>query len=177
MGKAGTAQDMGKWIVKKIFGKTDDVAVVKKQNWLDDFYRHNPPNLLDDISVTQKIKPQRADKVTMGKKIADRAKNLTVLGALKGTTIASIFVVGGFMIWKSTSLIGVLSEAAEETINNFYGINCEEGDTECQNKGAKNMLLTGLLVTAGVGGLIVLSLKKDSQEPVENDSQESVDAS
>ena len=63
------------------------------------------------------------------------------------------------------------------SINNFYGINCEEGDTECQNKGAKNMLLTGLLVTAGVGGLIVLSLKKDSQEPVENDSQESVDAS
>ena len=177
MGKAGAAQDMGKWIVKKIFGKTDDVAVVKKQGWYDEFFQHNPPSLLDDISVTHKIKPQRADKVTMGKKIADRAKNLTVLGALKGTTIASIFVVGGFMIWKSTSLIGVLSEAAEETINNFYGINCEDGDTECQEKGAKNMLLTGLLVTAGVGGLVVLSLKKDSQEPVEDDSQESVDAS
>ena len=176
---------MGKWGtlvkgIRKALGKTDEAVVIKKGKYTvpeDLFYKYNPYRLGDDISVTQKIKPPRADKVTMGKKIADRAKNLTVFGALKGTTIASIFVVGGFMIWKSTSLIGVLSEAAEDTINNFYGINCEEGDTECQNKGAKNMLLTGLLVTAGVGGLIVLSLKKDSQEPVENDSQESVDAS
>ena len=121
---------MGKWGtlvkgIRKALGKTDEAVVIKKGKYTvpeDLFYKYNPYRLGDDISVTQKIKPPRADKVTMGKKIADRAKNLTVLGALKGTTIASIFVVGGFMIWKSTSLIGVLSEAAEDTINNFYGM-------------------------------------------------------
>ncbi len=177
MGKVGTAWDGVKWVGKKIFGKTDDVVVVKKKGWVDKFFQHTPPQLVDEIIIIQKISPPRADKIISGKKIADRAKNLTVLGALKGTTIASIFVVGGFMIWKSTSLIGVLSEAAEDTINNFFGVNCGEGDAECQDEGAKNMLLTGLLVAAGVGGLVVLSLKKDSQEPVEKDPQEPVEKS
>ena len=39
------------------------------------------------------------------------------------------------------------------------------------------MLVSGLLVTAVIGGLVVLSLKEDSQEPVKEDSQEPVASS
>ncbi len=180
MGKWGTLVDG----MRKVFGKTDDAAALKKSGiskW-DELsqtpgFWDNPTIIIarttDDAATARKLAGTRADTINRGVGILNGAKDIKLMGLVKWSGIAVI----GYGTWRALSLIGVVSEAAEDTINNFFGINCEDGDTQCQERGAKNMVNTGLLVAAGIGGLVVLSLKKDSQEPVENDSQESVDAS
>ena len=184
MGKYGTAQDGVTWIFKKVFGKTDDAAALKKSgiskwdelsqtpSFLDD-YTLIAVRTTDDAATAKKLAGTRADTINRGVGILNGAKDIKLMGLVKWSGIAVI----GYGTWRALNLVGVVSEAAEDTINNFFGINCEDGDTQCLERGAKNMVNTGLLVAAGIGGLVVLSLKKDSQEPVENDSQESVDAS
>ncbi len=151
--------------LRKVFGKTDDAATLKKLGqtpaYLDDAALV-AARTTDDAATASKVSGTRADTINKGVGILNSAKDIKVMGLVKISFIAVI----GYGTWRALSVIGVLSEAAEETINNFFGVNCEHGDTECQEKGAKNMLLSGLLVTAGIGGLVVLSLKKDSQEPV-----------
>lgn len=178
MGKFGTFLQG----VRKVFGKTDDAATLKKTGnlkWVDELGQ--TPGYWDDAALVaarttdeaataRKVADPRATQVAKAKVVADKAKNLPLWGSWKNTLVisgvASIVVTLGYLTWSTVSVIGTLSDAAEKTINNFFGVNCEDGDTECQEKGAKNMLLSGLLVTAGIGGLVVLSLKKDSQEPV-----------
>ena len=178
MGKLGTFLKG----VRKVFGKTDDAAAVKKtgsSKWIDelgqtpsflDDYTLIAVRTTDDAATARKLADTRAIKVAKAQEVADKAKTLPLWGSWKNTLVisgvASIVVTLGYWTWSTVSVIGSLSDAAEDTINNFFGVNCEDGDTECQEKGAKNMLLSGLLVTAGIGGLVVLSLKKDSQEPV-----------
>ncbi len=163
-------------VTRKFFGKTDDAATLRKgrlaDDFVDDFGQHGG-SIFDPLRhshktqrTTSKVARSRTDNIVKGKEVADTAKSLPLFGTWKNSLVVSGVVLMGYATWKSMSVIGVLSEAAEETINNFFGINCESGDADCQEKGAKNMLLAGLLVTAGVGGLVVLSLKKDSQEPV-----------
>lgn len=177
MGKLGTAGDGISWIFKKVFGKTDDAAALKKSgiskwdelsqtpSFLDD-YTLIAVRTTDDAATARKLGDTRATKVAKAQDVADKAKTLPILGTWQNSLVISGVVIFGYATWKSMSVIGVLSEAMEDNINNFFGINCGDGDTTCQEKGAKNMLLTGLLVTAGFAGLVVLSLKKDSQEPV-----------
>ena len=161
MGKFGTFLKG----LRKVFGKTDDAATLKKlgqtPSYLDDAALV-AARTTDDAATASKVSGTRADTINKGVGILNSAKDIKVMGLVKMSFIAVI----GYGTWRALSVIGVISEAAEDTINNFFGVNCEGGDTECQEKGAKNMLLSGLLVTAGIGGLVVLSLKKDSQEPV-----------
>ena len=156
---------------KKLFGKTDDAVELRKGGFVDNFGQHgdaifNPRATIRTQRTAAKGAKTRTDKIISGKEVAEKAKNLPILGTWQNSLVISGVVIFGYATWKSMSVIGVLSEAMEDNINNFFGINCGDGDTTCQEKGAKNMLLTGLLVTAGFAGLVVLSLKKDSQEPV-----------
>ena len=169
MGKFGTFLKG----MRKVFGKTDDAATLKKTGnlkWVDELGQ--TPGYWDEAALVaartdeaataSKVSGTRADTINRGIGILNSAKDIKLMGLVKWSGFAII----GYGTWRALCLIGVISESAEDAINNFFGVNCEDGDTECQEKGAKNMLLSGLLVTAGIGGLVVLSLKKDSQEPV-----------
>lgn len=170
MGKFGTFLKGA----RKIFGKTDDAATLRKTGnvkWVDelgqtpgfyDDYALVAARTTDDAATAKKLAGTRADTINRGVGILNSAKDIKLMGLVKWSGFAII----GYTTWRALSIVGVISEAAEDTINNFFGVNCEDGDTQCKDAGAKNMLNTGLLVAAGIGGLVVLSLKKDSQEPV-----------
>ena len=165
MGRVGT-------FLKKVLGKSDEAATARKSGFVDTFGQHSmgkSGSIFDPLrqshktqKTSAKVARNRADTLNRGVTIVNAAEDIKLMGLIKW----SGFAVIGFTAWRAISLIGVISESAEDTINNFFGINCAENDIACQEQGAKNMLNTGLLVAAGIGGLIVLSLKKDSQKPV-----------
>lgn len=67
-----------------------------------------------------------------------------------------VFLVVGGIAWNILSIVGSFSQGFQETINSFFGLNCEPNDIECQEKGARNQLLLGVAI-AGVGVLSLAS--------------------
>ena len=88
----------------------------------------------------------------------DTLSNIPIPGMRTSLNLAG-FAVVGFGLYKTLSIVGTFSDALEETINNFYGINCDDDDTQCQTQGAKNMLATGVLGVVVIGGVAYYMLK------------------
>ena len=106
-------------------------------------------------------------KAAKASSIASKAKNIATSIPIPGlgTTFKLGFLsVIGYSAYRLISIVGGESDRAEEVINNFFGIDCEEGDIVCEERGAKNMLLTGVLGIAVVGGLLYMSLKPKGKE-------------
>mgnify|MGYP003127069470 FL=1 len=102
-------------------------------------------------------------KAARSSSILSKAKSIPVPG-FKNTFRFGFIAVVGYGTYRLISIIGSVSDRAEEVINNFFGIDCEEGDTVCEERGAKNMLLTGVLGITVVGGLLYMSLKPKGKE-------------
>ena len=66
-----------------------------------------------------------------------------------------VFAVVGGTAYSILSIVGAVSDGLMETINNFFGIDCEEG-SECDAKGARNQTILGIAI-AGVGILSLAS--------------------
>tara|TARA_R110000765_G_scaffold28015_2_gene67833 strand:- start:570 stop:1199 length:630 start_codon:yes stop_codon:yes gene_type:complete len=66
-----------------------------------------------------------------------------------------VFAVVGGTAYRILSIVGSISTGLEETVNNFFGIDCEEG-SECEAKGARNQTILGIAI-AGVGILSLAS--------------------
>tara|TARA_R110000824_G_scaffold127751_2_gene288107 strand:+ start:230 stop:853 length:624 start_codon:yes stop_codon:yes gene_type:complete len=66
-----------------------------------------------------------------------------------------VFAVVGGTAYSILSIVGSISTGLEETVNNFFGIDCEEG-SECEAKGARNQTILGIAI-AGVGILSIAS--------------------
>ena len=66
-----------------------------------------------------------------------------------------VFAVVGGTAYHILSIVGAVSDGLMETINNFFGIDCEEG-SECDAKGARNQTILGIAI-AGVGILSLAS--------------------
>jgi hypothetical protein len=110
------------------------------------------------VSVSRKL--PKAVKTARMAKIVSMAKStgLTLPG-VKTTLKVGMLVTVGYGFYRVIGTIGLVSDAAEDVINNFYGINCDEDDTECQSQGAKNMLATGILGVVVIGGVAYYMLK------------------
>jgi hypothetical protein len=113
--------------------------------------------------VSTAVKTQKMAKLVS----LAKASGLKVPGI--GTTFRVGFLVtAGYGFYRVISIMGSVSDRAEEVINNFYGIDCDEGDTACEERGAKNLLLSGVLGIAVVGGIVYMVAKpkggKDKQE-------------
>ena len=102
-------------------------------------------------------------KAARSSSILSKAKSIPVPG-FKNTFRFGFIAVVGYGTYRLISIMGAVSDRAEEVINNFFGIDCEEGDTVCEERGAKNMLLTGVLGITVVGGLLYMSLKPKGKE-------------
>ena len=102
-------------------------------------------------------------KAARSSSILSKAKSIPVPG-FKNTFRFGFIAVVGYGTYRLISIMGSVSDRAEEVINNFFGIDCEEGDTACEERGAKNMLLTGVLGITAVSGLLYLSLKPKEKE-------------
>ena len=117
--------------------------------WTDDMMI--VPKLSDEV-----VSSRSASLLSMAQKIP--------IPAGKTTFRLGIFAVVGYTTWRMLNIVGTISDVAEETINNFFGINCDESDTGCQEQGAKNMLMTGVVVAAiGVGGIMLMVRKPKAQ--------------
>ena len=116
----------------------------------------------DMVLVSNKL--PAAVKTSRGARVLEMAGNIPI-PAGKTSFRLGVFAVVGYTAWRTLGIVGTVSDAAEETINNFFGINCDESDTACQEQGAKNMLMTGVIVAAlGVGGIVLLTRKPKAQE-------------
>jgi hypothetical protein len=113
------------------------------------------------IVKMNKISP--SVKASRSSSILSKAKSIPVPG-FKNTFRFGFIAVVGYGTYRLISIVGGVSDRAEEVINNFFGIDCEEGDIVCEERGAKNMLLTGVLGIAVVGGLLYMSLKPKGKE-------------
>tara|TARA_Y100000592_G_C5341798_1_gene254581 strand:- start:38 stop:709 length:672 start_codon:yes stop_codon:yes gene_type:complete len=102
-------------------------------------------------------------KAARSSSILSKAKSIPVPG-FKNTFRFGFIAVVGYGTYRLISIIGAVSDRAEEVINNFFGIDCEDGDIVCEERGAKNMLLTGVLGITVVGGLLYMSLKPKGKE-------------
>ena len=151
-----------------------------QSQWVDDAFRVNASgsikvssgfNVYDDLG---RLVPKRGGNVwwqdgyylvpklddvtkTARSRSILRTSQSLPIPAGKTTLRLGIFAVIGYGTWRVLGVVGSVSDRAEDLINTFFGINCPEGDTECQESGAKNMLMSGLLVAAlGVGVVILL---------------------
>jgi len=109
--------------------------------------------------LTKSIKASRSKSVLAKTKVW----NPKFMRNIKAGAMFGILGATGYGFYRAIGIIGIFSDAAENTINNFYGINCEEtceGDSDCisacQEKGSRNMILTGVAIAGGVGLLIAL---------------------
>tara|TARA_R110002096_G_scaffold287488_2_gene481139 strand:- start:4 stop:798 length:795 start_codon:yes stop_codon:yes gene_type:complete len=116
-------------------------------------------------------KSSNAAKTAKMVKLRQLAKSSGLKVPGVGTTFRFGFLVtAGYGFYRVISIMGSVSDKAEEVINNFYGIDCEEGDVVCEERGAKNILLSGVLGLAVVGGIIYVVAKpkgKSGKQEVE----------
>ena len=124
----GWRKKAAKWISKKIGGKTDDVTTIRKLYIDPSDITHLNGVALVPVSEIGKVAKaaNRADEIKKGIGIMKTAQNLNLTGIFKGSLALSIVTIFGYGTWKATSLVGVISEGAEDTINNFFGITCGE---------------------------------------------------
>ena len=116
-----------------------------------------------NFRIVEMTKISPSVKASRSASILSKAKSIPVPG-FKNTFRFGFIAVVGYGTYRLISIIGAVSDRAEEVINNFFGIDCEEGDTVCEERGAKNMLLTGVLGITVVGGLLYMSLKPKGKE-------------
>ena len=117
------------------------------------------------VKVTSKI--DKTTKTAKAVGVLGKAKQIgsaIPIPGIRTTFNLGVLAVIGFSAYSIISIVGNVSDRAEEVINNFYGIDCEDGDTVCEERGAKNMLLTGVLGITVVGGLLYMSLKPKGKE-------------
>ena len=113
----------------------------------------------DDMALVPKL--SKSVKTSRGVNLLKLGEDIPLWGTVKIGIVAVI----GYGVWNALGIVGSVSETAEETINNWFGVNCHESDTTCQEQGAKNMLMTGVIVTAiGVGGVMLMMKKPKAQE-------------
>ena len=107
-----------------------------------------------ELVDTQKLASiKAADNLAVGK--SKYTLDKFIPGA-KSSYNLGVFVLVGGIAWNILSIVGSFSEGLQETINNFFGLDCEPDDIECQEKGARNQLILGLAI-AGVGVLSLAS--------------------
>lgn len=109
------------------------------------------------IDAKDYIKARAAFKVSNNISVAET--NFTLkkfLPNAKTTWNLGVFAVVGGTAYSILSIVGSISTGLEETVNNFFGIDCEEG-SECEAKGARNQTILGIAI-AGVGILSLASL-------------------
>ena len=95
-------------------------------------------------------------------KLMDNARkaksNFTLKKFLPNATTSwnlGVFAAVGGTVYGFLSIVGSISTGLEDTVNNFFGIDCEEG-SECEAKGARNQTILGIAI-AGVGILSLAS--------------------
>jgi len=117
------------------------------------------------VKVTDKITDANKTAKIVG--VLGKAKQIGKAVPIPGigkTFRIGFLVTAGYGFYRIISITGAVSDKAEEVINNFYGIDCEDGDVACEERGAKNMILSGVLGIAVVGGLLYMSLKPKGKE-------------
>jgi hypothetical protein len=120
------------------------------------------------VKVSTKV--SAAAKAEKMAKLVALAKNIPApkVPGIGTTFRVGFLVTAGYGFYRVISIMGSVSDRAEDVINNFYGIDCDDGDTACEERGARNLLWSGVLGIAVVGGVIYMVAKpkggKDKQE-------------
>jgi hypothetical protein len=123
--------------------KADGTLVPKESGgyyskWEDDWQ-------LVDTQIMASIKA--ADNVALSK--SRFTLNKIIPGAKTSYNLGVFAVVGG-IAYNLLSVVGSLSDGLQETINNFFGLNCESDDIKCEENGARNQMILGMAI-AGIG--------------------------
>lgn len=116
------------------------------------------------------VKMDDVTKTAKAVGVLNKAKQIGTaipIPGIKTTFRLGVLAVVGYGGYRLISIIGLVSDTAEEAINNFYGISCEDNDTSCQEQGAKNMLMTGVLGVVLIGGITYMVLKPKKGESVD----------
>ncbi len=132
--------------------------------------------LVDESGSVLKTGGQWIDEVPAGAKLLDVNKARAVKGVQSVNTAndfrfpfspktsfrMGVFAVVGYTAWELISFVGVISSTVGDVINNFFGLNCEETDVECQKEASDRLVYLGMGIAA-VGAISLFNFFKPSK--------------
>lgn len=132
--------------------------------------------LVDESGSVLKTGGQYIDEIPAGAKLLDVNKARAVKGVQAVNTAndfrfpfssktsfrMGVFAVVGYTAWELISFVGAISSTVGDTINNFFGLNCEETDVECQKEASDRLVYLGMGIAA-VGAISLFNFFKPSK--------------
>lgn len=103
---------------------------------------------IDEVPAGSKLLKVSEARAVRGTKSLSKSNNFKFPFSSKTTFRMGVFSVVGYTAWEVISFVGLISSTAEDAINNFFGMNCAEGDSECEEKASNRLVYVGMGVAA-----------------------------